>query len=255
MEFIGSKQNSRVKEWKKLSTKKGRQENKSYLLEGRHLIEEAMESQAKFHAIIGTEDEIEKIVDIAPDGVPLFVINDIISEYITETKNTQGVFAEISLPQKKIDPSYIHNGRWLLLDNIQDPGNVGTLIRTADAAGWDGVIVSSETADVYSPKVVRSMQGSQFHIEVATGDLIDWIDKLQSNSINVYGTNLSDDSIDYHKVDLEINLGLVLGNEGKGVSSDISEKVSQNITIPIYGKAESLNVAVAGGILMYGLHH
>lgn len=255
MEHIASKQNSRVKNWKKLNSKKGRQESRSYLIEGRHLIDEAISSQAKFHAIFGLDSQIENILEIAPDGVPLFTISDIVGEYITETKNTQGIFAEISLPQKRIDPAFIHSGRWLLLDDIQDPGNLGTLIRTADAAGWDGVIVSDGTADIYSPKVVRSMQGSQFHIQMATGELIEWIEKLQANAINVYGTSLADNSVNYQSITVDSNLALILGNEANGIKPEISSKVSQNITIPIYGQAESLNVAVAGGILMYGLHH
>ncbi|MDV7740081.1 TrmH family RNA methyltransferase [Leuconostoc mesenteroides] len=253
MERIISNQNARVKAWAKLATKKGRQENHTYLLDGLHLVEEAVKAGAKFHAIMATEKQMADYLPNVPHGVPAFEISEEVAKHIAGTNTPQGIFAEISLPEKTFDPSYVHDGAWLLLDKIQDPGNVGTLVRTADAAGFKGVVLGAGTADAFAPKVVRAMQGSQFHLEVLNGDLSEWVAALASNNLPVYGSQLNEKAKSYRDVEPSTQFGLIVGNEGQGMSAELAEKTTANLYIPIQGQAESLNVAIAGGILMFSL--
>ncbi|CAH1856005.1 TrmH family RNA methyltransferase [Convivina intestini] len=253
MERILSNQNSRVKSWAKLATRKGRQENRTYLLDGWHLVQEAIKASAKFHAVMATSEQMEAHLADVPHGVPAFEISAEVAKHIAGTNTPQGIFAEISLPEKSFDPSYVFDGMWLLLDRIQDPGNVGTLIRTADAAGFKGVVLGEGTADAFSPKVVRAMQGSQFHLEVLQGDLSHWVDSLATNGLPVYGSELNPAAQPFQEIMPAEKFALILGNEGQGMQAQLAEKTSANLYIPLAGQAESLNVAVAGGILMFHL--
>ncbi|MCV3295715.1 MAG: RNA methyltransferase [Oenococcus sp.] len=255
MEIITSNQNSRVKLWTSLQTAKGRQQSGSYLLDGWHLVQEALNQAAPIQAVIATEAQMDEHLADVPQGVPAFQVTDEVARHIAKTNNPQGIFAQTSLPNNSFDPKYVHAGQWLLLDRIQDPGNVGTLVRTADAAGFVGVALSVGSADPFGPKVVRAMQGSQFHLKVIKDlDLATWIDDLEENNYDVYGTTLSDTSVDYKTVVPEKSFALILGNEGQGLDPELLEKTSANLHINFLGKAESLNVAVAGGILMFALN-
>lgn len=254
MEFIQSNQNQKVKIWKSLSTAKGRKLTGTYLIEGWHLVKEAIDSGLSFQAVIGTEEMIEKNLEKVPHGVPAFVVSQEVANHISDTGNSQGIFAQISLPNNSFDPNYVHNGRWLFLDEIQDPGNLGTLIRTADAAGFDGVAIGNNSADLFNPKVIRSTQGSLFHLKVLNGvDLNNWVDLFIQNGLNVFGTALDEKNNSYKDFNFQDNYALILGNEGNGIKPELLKKTTANIYIPIIGKAESLNVAVAGGILMFAL--
>jgi RNA methyltransferase, TrmH family len=126
------------------------------------------------------------------------------------------------------------------------------MIRTADAAGIDAVIVGKGSVDTYNPKVLRSAQGSHFHLPVISGDLTEWIDRLNEDNIPVYGTALENGSV-FTEADSNEAFALLVGNEGSGVNKELLAKTTQNLYIPIYGKSESLNVAVAAGILLYYL--
>ncbi|GMA70238.1 23S rRNA methyltransferase [Leuconostoc litchii] len=200
-----------------------------------------------------TEKQMADYLPNVPHGVPAFEISEEVAKHIAGTTTPQGIFAEISLPEKTFDPSYVHDGAWLLLDKIQDPGNVGTLVRTADAAGFKGVVLGSGTADAFAPKVVRAMQGSQFHLEVLNGDLDEWVDALTANNLPVYGSQLNEEAKSYRDVEPSTQFGLIVGNEGQGMSNELAAKTTANLYIPIQGQAESLNVAIAGGILMFSL--
>ena len=138
----------------------------------------------------------------------------------------------------------------LLVDAVQDPGNIGTMIRTADAAGIDAVVLGKGSVDAFNPKTLRSAQGSHFHIPVVRGDLMEWIENLQQDGVRVYGTSL-EESISYKAVEPSEAFALMVGNEGSGISPQLLAKTDENVIIPILGGAESLNVAVATGILLY----
>ncbi len=137
-------------------------------------------------------------------------------------------------------------------EQITDPGNVGTIIRTADAAGFNGVVLSPESVDLYNPKTQRAMQGSQFHINLITRDLSEVITSLKHADIPVYASMLDQSAKKLSEFKPIAQLGLVIGNEAHGVSSTIADLCSEKLYIPIKGKAESLNAAVAAGIMITG---
>ncbi|MEK5173161.1 RNA methyltransferase [Heyndrickxia sp. FSL W8-0496] len=249
MKFIESIKNQQVKQWKKLLTKKEREKTQTYLVEGFHLVEEALKDKNNIIEIILSEDvEIPVTWDI--QQLSLTKITSEIGKAISDTETTQGVFAICKMKQ----PSFqtLKGKSYLLIDAVQDPGNLGTIIRTADAAGMDAVILGEGTVDLFNPKVLRSAQGSHFHIPVLFGRLDDWIQKFNQNQIPVYGTSL-ENGVSYKQVEPNSEFALLVGNEGHGVSMDLLSLTKNNLYIPIIGQAESLNVAVAAGILMYYL--
>ncbi|HEU5140762.1 MAG TPA: RNA methyltransferase, partial [Bacillales bacterium] len=143
-------------------------------------------------------------------------------------------------------------GGYLLVDGVQDPGNIGTMIRTADAAGLSTVILGRGCADPYNGKVLRATQGSLFHLPVVEGDLFEWMAILKKEQIRVFGTALEGGEA-YPSVSRGDPFALVVGNETSGVDPELLDRADANLYIPIYGDAESLNVSVAAGILMYHL--
>ncbi|WP_435371274.1 TrmH family RNA methyltransferase, partial [Lactobacillus intestinalis] len=158
-------------------------------------------------------------------------------------------FMVLKIDQPKEFP--FNYGKWVLLDNLADPGNVGTIIRTADAAGFDGVVLSPESVDLYNPKTQRAMQGSQFHIELIKQDLTSVITTLKSYDIPVYASMLDKSAKELPDFEKVPQLGLVIGNEAHGVSDFIAKLSDEKLYIPIKGQAESLNAAVAAGIMIY----
>ena len=137
-----------------------------------------------------------------------------------------------------------------MIDSVQDPGNVGTMIRTADAAGMDAVILGKGTADPYNPKTVRAAQGSHFNIPVVRGELSEWVERLKEAGIRVLGTGL-ENAVTHTAIEMQSEFALIVGNEGSGVDPELLSLADDTVMIPLYGKAESLNVAVATGILLY----
>lgn len=247
MKYIQSDKNPQVKQWKKLQTRKERDKSGTFLIEGFHLVEEALKQKECVEEIILNEKtEMPPSWDYG--DIPFTVVTDEISKQLAETETTQGIFAVCRQPRQSIE-----NGKtYLLIDSVQDPGNLGTMIRTADAAGIDAVIVGKGSVDTYNPKVLRSAQGSHFHLPVLSGDLTEWIDRLNTENIPVYGTALENGSV-FTEADSSNAFALLVGNEGSGVNKELLAKTTQNLYIPIYGKSESLNVAVAAGILVYYL--
>lgn len=249
MKRIESTQNSLVKHWKKLVTqRKEREKSGEFIIEGFHLVEEALKNKEQIVQII-VRDGVDLPLLWAIDDVTIVQVNDAVAKEIAETEKSQGVFAHCK--QKTV--TEIEMAAWrrvLLVDAVQDPGNIGTMIRTADGAGIDAVILGKGCADAYNPKTMRSAQGSHFHIPVVRGDLDEWIDRLQDDNVKVFGTAL-EEAVSYKEVDVNDAFALIVGNEGSGISPQLLAKTDQNVIIPIYGEAESLNVAVATGILLY----
>lgn len=251
MKRIESTQNALVKYWKKLATtRKERERSGEFIVEGFHLVEEALKNK---------ERVLQLIVREGVDLPMLWPIDDIASIEVTaavakefaETETSQGVFAVCKQPLL-VEDVMASWRKVLLIDAVQDPGNIGTMIRTADAAGLDAVILGKGSADIYNPKTLRSAQGSHFHIPVLRGDLEDWIEHLQENGVPVFGTALDEDAVVYNDIQHTGAFAIMMGNEGSGIHPQLLAMTDQNIMIPIFGQAESLNVAVATGIVLYG---
>lgn len=249
MKRIESTQNALVKHWKKLVTsKKDRDKSEEFIVEGFHLVEEALKTEGTILHLIVRED-LELPTGWKTDNLQLIQVTKAVAKELIETEQSQGIFAHCRQPEH----SEAEAASWkklLFIDAVQDPGNIGTMIRTADAAGMDAVILGKGSADPFNPKTVRSAQGSHFHIPVVRGELGDWIDKMKSAGIKVIGTGLQN-AVDHYNVDPLNEFALIVGNEGSGVADEYLLQAETIVKIPLYGKAESLNVAIATGILLY----
>lgn len=243
--MITSLQNDQVKQWKKLHKRKERSKSGYFLVEGFHLIEEAFKSQWLIKEIILRE---ETILPESYEDLPVVIVSEGVFQHLAQTETPQGIIAVI---QRKEDMT-VKGNKVLLIDGVQDPGNLGTMIRTADAAGFSSIILGDGTVDVYNDKVIRSTQGSLFHLEIVEGDLINEVSNLKNAGFEIWATALENATV-YKEVPLTEKIALILGNEGSGVQPNIIGIADQIVTIPIYGQAESLNVSVAAGILMYHL--
>ena len=168
-----------------------------------------------------------------------------------DTKAPQGILAVVKIEDEtdftpNTEKSYIY------CDCINDPGNLGTIIRTADAAGFDGVLLSDGCVDLYSPKTVRSSMGSFFNMRVVTGVSYEKLSEYKNSGFQLIGGALGDNTIDYRSANMKKPTIIIVGNEANGISEDV-QKMCQCVKIPILGKAESLNAGVAAAILMYEL--
>ena len=248
LQRIDSLQNHRVRVWKKLKTKKGRNKQGAFLIEGEHLVEEALRSNVKVMTIIIDETRVD--IPFLAREIPIVQVSKSVFREISDTDTPQGIIAVCEKPKETLLP--FSEGKFLLLDEVQDPGNVGTMIRTADCAGFDAVILGKGCADLYNPKTIRSTQGSLFHLPVFQQELAETIQALKKRQITVFGTALKK-ATDYRRIEKRSSFALLVGNEGSGVKPQYLELCDENVYIPIYGQAESLNVAVAAGILMYSL--
>ncbi|QGH35257.1 RNA methyltransferase [Gracilibacillus salitolerans] len=241
--MLTSVKNEKVKNWRKLKKKKERDLQDTFMIEGFHLIEEAHESNWEIIEII-----YQTGVEVNADWFhyPSYEVSDNVMTALTDTKTPQGILAVVS----KNKSSECSSQRALLVDRVQDPGNLGTMIRTADAAGFDTVILGKGTVDLFNDKVIRSTQGSMFHLHIYEADLMEEIDRLQQEGIIVWSTGLENATF-YHELEVPNKLAIMVGNEGAGVDPALIQKATQNVKIPIYGQAESLNVSIAAAILMY----
>ncbi|WP_247921922.1 RNA methyltransferase [Streptococcus sp. oral taxon 431] len=245
MTIITSKANSVVKNAKKLHQKKYRKS--SYLIEGWHLFEEAVQAGAKIEKIFALSEYGEKLTDY-PQTV--FVAEEILLD-LADSQTPQGIVAIVQKEEEQLPD--LSQGKYLFLEDVQDPGNVGTMIRTADAAGFSGVIVSSKSADIYSLKTLRSMQGSHFHVPIYRMAVETFIEEAKKGNLPILATTLSQNSKDYRELAQLEDFTLVMGNEGQGISQFMTNQADQLVHITMKGQAESLNVAIAAGILMFYL--
>ncbi len=252
---ITSKENETIKHIKKLKEKKYRDMFGEFIIEGAKMIEEALQEEAIIKSIIICDDcktqgtlSNELMYEIAKQDC-IYVEEKIFSS-ITDVVNPQGIMAVIEKPDHKDVQIDFDADVFLLLDNIQDPGNIGTILRTADSLNMKQIIVSKNTADIYNLKVVRSTMGAIFRVNVIeVDDLTKLIKELKKRKITICATDLKTDNsiydISYKKT------AIVVGNEANGVSEEILALANKKIKIPMIGKAESLNVAVATSIILY----
>lgn len=229
---ITSLQNSFIKDLVKLKTKKYRESSGTFLVEGDHLIQELQSSGLKYQTLgLDASNDIE----ITPE----------IAQRLSQTKSGSISFAEVKIPQVEIPKGT----RFLLCDGVQDPGNLGTMIRTAHSFGFDAVIVSDDSVDLYNDKVVRSTQGALFHMPCIQMNLAKAIDVLKQDNVALFATALSDQSLPLASVEGS-KLGFVMGSEGAGVSDAVLNLVPNHVIIET-SQFESLNVAIAAAIICY----
>jgi len=244
--MITSVNNGFVKHARSLKLKKYRAETGEFLVEGEKCVRELIAHMPqKALSLIICEDKNPDIPEI-PDGlsVPVYSVSERVFCAISDEKNPQGIAATARMPLY----DDIHTGFILMLDDVSDPSNVGTMIRTADAAGCSCVVLSPESADCFSPKALRASMGGVFHIPVIRADLEYYIRKLKAAGYAAAAADVRGREDFMLEADKTC---LIIGNESRGISEKILSLSDVRIKVPMYGKAESLNAAVAAGILMY----
>ena len=254
MQVITSKDNELVKHIRKLKDKKYRDESNEYIIEGTNLIEEAVKEKAKIKKVIICENttktyELPTNIRLEIAKYECIYISEKIFNLITQVTNPQGIMAIVEKTTKEDEIDYTQD-LIVMLDDIQDPGNLGTILRTIDSIGLKQIIVSKETADAFNPKVVRSTMGAIFRIKIIESEnLIDTIKNIKKHHFKLIVTSLQTDNTIY---DINYNKKIiVIGNEGNGVSKEIQDMADEKIKIPMLGKTESLNASVATGIVLY----
>lgn len=243
--LITSIQNEQVKNWRKLHTKKYRNQMQSFLIEGFHLIEEAYKSGWKITTII-VQEAIETPNEWS--DLPIISVSKEVFDSVSQTQTPQGVVAVVQMKMIEKRPT----GPVLLLDGLQDPGNVGTIIRTADAVGASEIYVGKGTVDLYNDKVIRATQGSLFHIRIEQVDIKEAIVTLKHTGYTIWASALQQ-AVELPDAQFTQQDALIVGNEGAGIQDEVLAMADEFVKIPIYGEAESLNVSVATGILLYAM--
>lgn len=251
--MITSLQNSYVKTVASLSTAKGRKKSGMFIVEGLKSIMELGEEWS-IDGILYTED-VEKSTDLTPYKVRAkkdLLVDEKVMKHLSDTMTPQGIIAVVENKTWQLGSLLTKKYPFLiLLEEVQDPGNLGTIIRTADAAGADGVILSKGCADLYNPKVIRSTMGSLFHLPVVVKqDLIEIIPRLQGEGVKVYAAHLEGATYPY-SLDFKEGTALLIGNEGSGLTKEIADLAHAYVKLPMEGRAESLNASVAASILAY----
>lgn len=273
MKQILSQDNKIFKACSQLKQKKNRDKVGKYLIEGPNLVADALRSGAVIELLLVSErsmehEEIKQLcreyarLDKKNEG-SVYVLDEKLFKKLTETETPQGIFGVVAKTKiseeeffrgnfrDKFDDSPRTKGNIIVLDRLQDPGNVGTIIRTAEAAGYDGIMILKGTVDLYSPKVVRSCTGSLFRMPVFFVDQPDEaISMLRKHGKKVVSTGLKDSKY-YHEVELKKDVAIVIGNEGNGICEEFMHNSDVVVKIPMVGQIESLNASVAAAILMY----
>lgn len=240
--IITSLNNPTIKEISKLKNKKYRDLTNTYLVEGDHLVEEAYKNNI-LTKIILLEDTICNY-----DIEKIYVTKEVMKK-LTELDTPNKIIGIV----KKNIPLPIRN-KILILDNIQDPGNLGTIIRSSVAFDIDTIVLSPNTVDIYNPKVIRSTQGMIFYTNIITLELKEFINEIKTKNYTIFGTNVRNGK-NIKEITLPEKFALVLGNEGQGVSKEIESLCDDNIYIKMSSKCESLNVSVATSILLYEVYN
>lgn len=254
MQIITSKDNEIIKHIRKLKEKKYRDEYNEYVIEGIKIVEEAIKENVKIKQVIVCNDttktyEIPTHIMLEIAKYDCIYVTDKIFNLITQVTNPQGIMAIIEKNNENNEIDYSQD-IIVVLDDVQDPGNLGTILRTVDSIGLNQIIFSKGTADAYNSKVVRSTMGAIFRIKIIEKeDLIKTIKDIRKHHFKLLVTSLQTENsiydIDFYKKII------VIGNEANGVSKEIQEIADEKVKIPMLGRTESLNASVAAGIVMY----
>jgi RNA methyltransferase, TrmH family len=254
---ITSNQNPLIKEVKMLKERKHREDKKLYFIEGIRFVDEAIKENTEIVKVFVSQklEEInggkEFLLKIEALNVESYLLTEKLFKEIADTENPQGVLALIRIKTCRIEDLSFNKGFLVILDTIQDPGNMGTIIRTADAAGAAGVIISKGSVDIYNPKVLRATMGSIFHVPICFFDnMADLIAGLRKRRIKVFAAHLNGNS-NYFEQDMRESVAFVIGNEANGISGETALLTDKLVKIPMPGRAESLNASIAAALLMF----
>ena len=240
--MISSLQNERVKYWNSLKNTKERNYEKLFIVEGEHLVEEALKNN-----IVKTIIYCNELPKLNYKDVEIVEVSEKVIEKLASTKSPQKIMAICHFMEDKKE----YGNKIVFLDGVQDPGNGGTIIRSALAFNFDNCLISNESFDIYNDKFIRSTQGAFFALPINKVNNVEEIKRLKEMGYTIIVTNLRKDSIELRSLPKLEKIVLVLGNEGNGVSKEVIELADYNVIIKISNKVESLNVASAASICMY----
>ena len=258
LQSIVSKDNPRIKEAAKLlKSRRERQEQGRFLVEGVKLIWDALEGgclpQEAFFTSLALERQEKLLETLQKQGVFCAQISPGVQDKLTDTNAPQGVFCvfkKVDILQNSV--TIKKDGRYLLLSSLQDPGNVGTILRTAEALALDGILYSKDCPDLFSPKLLRSTMGAVFRIPLMECEnLVQTIGDLREQGVRVYATALAEDALPVQQVDWSAPCAAVIGNEGNGLQPQVMDACTGCVIIPMGGRIQSLNAAVAASIVMW----
>jgi len=247
---IESSKNSLVKKINTLTTSKGRKSSGEFLVEGNKFVLNIPKDWEVTNTVF-SESYAKNNLDEVYKSINPIIFKDSIFNAASDTITPAGVMAVVKIREFSLRDILSCPKKFILIAcNLQDPGNMGTIIRTANAAGASGIIVSRDSADIFSPKVVRSAAGSLFNLPIAIMDIGVAIKELKTNGVSLVATDLEVDMSPY-QADFTKPLALMIGNESKGLSDDMLEVADIKVRLPMSAQVESLNASVASGILMY----
>lgn len=258
--IITSKDNQLIKLYQKLMTsKKYRNEENMFVLEGARIIDDAVKENLDFHCVLITEKAVDRYSEIYNNiknninEDKIFIISDVLSEKLSDTKTPQGIFAVVKKLDKVLTADkIINNGHYIILCNLQDPGNIGTIIRTADAVGIDGIFLTDDCCEIYNPKLMRSTMGSLFRMNFWDGcNIISLIEMLDSKGIPTFASVIDTDATSLIECNFSNGAAVLIGNEGNGLPYEVSQMCTNRLTIKMQGNINSLNAAMATGIIMW----
>lgn len=244
MEHITSLKNPKVAAWKALKDRKGRRESGCFLVEGRKMVEEALASAFDVETVL-----VQEGMEL-PDGLtmPVYELPEHVLTAVCDTKTPQGIAAVVRMKEQSALGGHI-----VVLDGVQDPGNVGTILRTADAFDCDGVFLVNACADPYSPKTARATMGAVFRRDVYQCTADELCALLQKSNLPLYGTALRNDTVSLRDAELS-RAAVAIGSEGRGLSAEILSKCEKTIKIPMSPRCESLNAAVAASVVLWEMY-
>ena len=260
---ISSRNNPNIKQFVKLaSSKKYRRETGLFVLEGARLCRDAFDlwqqGRLDINSCFATEKALVKYKDYINKSWfesfdRFYTVDDDIAQKMSDSQYPQGIFVTASASDNEFDVSKLSaSGRYLVLDDLQDPGNVGTLLRTAEAVGVDAVIMCNDCCELYNPKVLRSAMGSALRLEIMIAGSLEQIAKaFRTVGIRLYASVIDSDAISLTKAKLGKGCAVVLGNEGNGMSDEDAALCDEKLTIKMHGNTNSLNVATAGSIILW----
>lgn len=250
--YIKAEDNKKIKFIKSLKQKKVRTKESTYILEGVKPILEGLNEGAEIIEVFISntffESEIRKYEELV--NVSINIVDDRIFNKITDTVNSQGIIATVKADLKSLE-DILPFGRYVLLDALADPGNMGGIIRGIDAFGFDGLIVGPNSVDVLNEKVIRSTMASIFRIDIYIMKSLEEMKILKARKFRILSTNLSEQSLSPMDTDLKNNVIIIIGNEANGVSKGMEAYAENLVHIPMVGGAESLNANISASILMY----
>lgn len=252
LEIIQSKDNLMIKDVKKLKEKKHRMQSCKFLIEGFRFVCEGLESEFDVPLVFISESAMDRwesfdVGSKLQKDTRAYTVTDQVLKSISSTDTPQGIVAVVNNKSINVENK---SGFYILADKVQDPGNMGTIIRTAHAAGALGIIVTKGTVDIYNEKTLRSTMGSIFHIPIIQDDTLSKLNFLRSNGFKLIVSSLDTDN-NFFDVNLKDKSIIAVGNEGNGVSKEILDISDIKIKIPMPGGAESLNVSIAASIMMF----